>query len=252
MRTEESSVAFSTIAPYYDTLMSFINYRSWVSYIAHILELHQIREKVLCDLACGTGVCLKLWWKQGYTVIGVDKSMEMLEVCRQNLAPLNDGRIHLINGDMRDFGFAQPVPIITCLYDSLNYLLTEQDLLTCFQHVYDALTENGIFVFDMNTIHCLRDEWGDSTLCRRDEAIQSVWSNHFDTESGLSSLNLTLTVRKNGSEQTIREHHQERGYALSLIQKLLSQARFRHSLYKHLTFLPAQETDLRIMGVARK
>ena len=84
MRSEEYSVAFSTIAPYYDTLMSFINYRSWVSYIA-ILELHQINEKVLCDLACGTWVCLKLWWKRGYTVIGVDKSLEMLEVCRQKL-----------------------------------------------------------------------------------------------------------------------------------------------------------------------
>ncbi len=252
MRSEEYSVVFSTIAPYYDTLMSFINYTSWVSYIAHILELNEIKDTTLLDLACGTGVCLKLWWERGYTLIGLDKSLEMLAICRKRLAPLDDGRIHLINGDMRDFTLAHRVPIVTCLYDSLNYLLTEEDLFSCFQHVYDSLPEHGIFVFDMNTIHCLRDEWGDSTLHRNDERMHSVWTNRFDPETAVSSLDLTLTVTENGSQQTIHERHQERGYALSLIMKLLSRAGFYCSLYRHLTFIPAQETDIRIMGVARK
>jgi len=141
---------------------------------------------------------------------------------------------------------------VTCLYDSLNYLLTEEDLFSCFAGVYGSLAEHGVFIFDMNTIHCLRDEWGDSTFHRNDERIHSVWTNRFDQKTAVSSLNLTLTVTENGSQQTIHERHQERGYALSLIEKLLSRAGFRFSLYRHLTFIPAQETDLRIMGVARK
>ena len=252
MRSEEYSVAFSTIAPYYDTLMSFINYTAWVSYIAQILELHGIKDRTLLDLACGTGVCLKLWWKRGYKIIGLDKSLEMLTICRNRLAPLDDGRIHLINGDMRYFTLAQSVPIVTCLYDSLNYLLTEEDLFSCFQRVYDSLAEHGIFIFDMNTIHCLRDEWGNSTFHRNDERIHSVWTNQFDPKTAVSSLDLILTVFEDGSQQVIHEQHQERGYALGLVRKLLARAGFEFSLYRHLTFIPAQETDLRIMGVARK
>jgi SAM-dependent methyltransferase len=232
--------------------MSFINYPSWVSYIARILELHKIKDTRLLDLACGTGVCLKLWWKRGYTIIGLDRSLDMLTVCRDRLAPLDDGRIHLINSDMRYFALAQPVPIVTCLYDSLNYLLSEDDLYSCFQHVHDSLEEHGIFIFDMNTIHCLRDEWGNSTLHRSDERVHSVWSNQFDPKTAVSSLDLMLTVTEDGSQQIIHERHQERGYALSCVKKLLSRAGFKFSLYRHLTFIPAQETDLRIMGVAQK
>lgn len=244
--------AFTIIAPYYDTLMSFVNYPAWVTYIENILMLHNKKEKRILDIACGTGICLELWSQKGYAVFGLDMSMSMLAVCRQRFARLSNGPVHLVNGDMRQIGFARKMPIITCLYDSLNHLLSVDDLFGCLQSVYDGLEPGGIFIFDINTIHCLRDEWGNSTFDRRDGNINSIWTNRFDLATCISTLEISLKINENGMTKTLNEIHRERGYRLSLIRDILAKLGFKSSLYRHLTFHPAQESDLRIMGVAEK
>ncbi len=249
MKSNSCSTPFTSIAPYYDRLMSFVNYPSWVAYIEKIIFLSGIKERMIFDLACGTGVCLRLWQDKGYAVIGLDKSLSMLRVCREKLADCSTA--FLINSDMRNFQLGQRLPVITCLYDSLNYLLTESDLLNCFKRVHDALRDDGVFIFDMNTVHSLRDEWGNNTFQRRDEGLFSVWSNSFNPNLNVSSLSITLYVRRNGEETVFGEFHQERGYPLSTVQDLLKEAGFKCSLYRHLTFSPATEDDMRIMGVAR-
>jgi ubiquinone/menaquinone biosynthesis C-methylase UbiE len=252
MKSEAYKPAFTTIAPYYDTLMSFVNYPAWVTYIENILGLYNIQEEKIFDLACGTGICLELWSKRGYAVFGLDKSMDMLSVCKERFAHLQTGSVNLVNGDMRQFGFSSKLPIITCLYDSLNHLITVDDLFSCLQSVYDTLDTGGIFIFDMNTIHCLRDEWGNSTFYRRDGNIDSIWSNTLDLATYTSTLKLTLKIEENGATKTVNEFHQERGYRLSLVKDMLAKVGFRVNLYRHLTFEPAQESNLRIMGVAEK
>ena len=250
MKSNSCSEPFATIAPYYDTLMSFVNYPSWVAYITRIIQMNQVQEKTLLDLACGTGVCLELWNKDGYQVIGLDRSRTMLRVCQEKFR--GQDNVLLVNGDMRSFRLARQMPVITCLYDSLNYLLTESELLNCFRSIHDALQPDGVFIFDMNTIHSLRDEWGNNSFQRRDQGLFSIWSNHYNPIENLSSLNITLHVRRNGQEIMLREFHQERGYELAVIGELIRDAGFTCSLYRHLTFTPATELDLRIMGVARK
>jgi ubiquinone/menaquinone biosynthesis C-methylase UbiE len=248
MKSEVYNPPFSQIAPYYDQLMSFVNYFQWVEYIEKILVLNGIKENKILDLACGTGICLKMWRERGYEVIGLDASPEMLEVCRGRL----NGGASLICTDMRQFSLRNPVSIVTCLYDSLNYLLNQEDLRKCLNSVYNSLCEGGIFIFDMNTIHSLRDEWGNQTFMRQDGNIKSFWNNTYDTEKNISSLKLALIVHENKTNTILKEFHQERGYPIETIDNLLCQAGFQSSFYQHLTFQPARETDVRIAGVARK
>ncbi len=252
MRSEEYRGSFTAIAAYYDTLMSFVNYPGWIQYIEEILSQNGSKKKIIFDLACGTGVCLELWSNRGYQTIGLDRSLAMLEVCRGRFRDSAGTAPMLINGDMRSFAIGRRVPIVTCLYDSLNYLLSEEDLAACFRHVYDALEPRGMFIFDMNTVRCLQDEWGNGTFNRQDDNIHSVWSNTYDHSTGISTLRLTLTVCNNGTVNTIHEMHRERGYPLINIAQFLSEAGFDLSLYRHLTFQPAHEQNMRIMGVARK
>jgi SAM-dependent methyltransferase len=251
MKTEEYNKAFSDIAQYYDTLMSYVNYPAWVAYIERLLKYCNISKKTILDLACGTGVCLEIWRHRGYRVIGLDKSFAMLKICKSRF-PDDTTDVAVVNGDMCGFAFTEKVPIITCLYDSLNYLLSEEALAMCFKNVYDALDAGGVFFFDMNTVHCLQNEWGNGTFHRQDKEIHSVWSNTFDSSTNISTLKLTLMVQKNGNVEMIRESHQERGYSLMTIAELLETAGFEYSFYKHLTFNPAHERDMRIMGVASK
>jgi SAM-dependent methyltransferase len=252
MKSEEYSKSFTAIATHYDKLMSFVNYPGWIQYIEEILAQNGSNKKTIFDLACGTGVCLELWCEKGYETIGLDRSFRMLEVCRERFKEPTDNAPYLINGDMRSFAIGRTVPVVTCLYDSLNYLLSEKDLVSCFRNVYDALETGGIFIFDMNTVRCLREEWGNGTFNRQDDNIHSVWSNTYDYSTGISTLRLTLTVCNNGTANTIHEMHRERGYPLIAIAQFLSEIGFEFTLYRHLTFQPAHEQNMRIMGVAQK
>lgn len=251
MKSEEYKKSFTAIATYYDTLMSFVNYPGWIQYIQEILTKNRSTGRTILDLACGTGVCLALWHERGYQTIGLDRSLAMLEVCRERFRGTRDNLPQLINGDMRSFAIGHRVPVVTCLYDSLNYLLSEQELACCFRNVHDVLEPGGMFIFDMNTVRCLRDEWGNGTFNRQDDDIHSIWSNTYNYETGISTLRLTLTVCNNGRTHTVHEKHQERGYPLITIAQFLSEAGFEFTLYRHLTFEPAHEQNMRIMGVAR-
>jgi len=254
MKSGDFSPPFTEIAPYYDRLMSFVNYRSWVNYIERIIQMHNIEEKVILDIACGTGICIELWLDKGYDVIGLDASEQMLEMCRKRLSPklFKEGRVRLIKGDLRNFSLNEAVPVITCLYDSLNYLLTPEELLSCFKAVHYNLKDNGVFIFDMNTIHALQVEWGNQTFERRDGPIYSIWDNTFNPETRISTLRLTLNVYEDGKTLTIKEMHQERAYPIDEISSLIKTAGFDITFYRHLTFNQASEFDTRIMGIARK
>ncbi len=254
MKLEGFDQPFTKIAPYYDRLMSFVNYRSWVAYIERIILMHKIKEKVILDIACGTGVCLQMWFEKGYRIIGLDASEAMLEVCQSRFSEpsFRNGQVQLIRGDLRNFFISDKVPVTTCLYDSLNYLLSEDELLSCFKAVYANLTKGGIFVFDMNTIHALQDEWGNQIFERRDGPIHSIWDNTFDGITHVSTLKLTINVYEDSKVLTFKEIHQEKAYALDTLTRISNDAGFNTTLYRHLTFNPATELDTRILGIAVK
>jgi SAM-dependent methyltransferase len=253
MKSEDFDPPFSHIAAYYDRLMSFVNYPSWIAYIEKILIANRIPDRNIFDLGCGTGVCLELWLKKGYGVAGLDGSTEMARICQERLARYRNGaEAPILVGDMRNFSLPQPVPVVTSLYDSLNYLLVDSDLAACYRAVYDNLRPGGIFIFDMNTTHALRDEWGNNVFRRRDEDIFSVWDNTFDQTTNTSTLKITLEVNEGDRPVTVREIHRERAYPIATIQDLLIKTGFQANLYRHLTFQPASESDVRIMAVCRK
>ncbi len=242
--------AFSKFAPYYDQFMlRYVNYRAWVDYIIKIFKHFQIQPKTILDLACGTGIPAMLLAQKGYRIIAVDNSLPMLAIL-ENKVREKGYDIKIINADMRNFVVPQEADAAISLYDSINYLLTESDLQSCFRCVATALKPDGLFVFDVNTIFCLRDFWDNTETIRQVNNIHSVWQSSFDPIQKISTLHLKVAIDKKISFEEI---HQERGYTTSEIEQNLKSAGFRDiTFYEHLTFLPPTETTLRIMVVARR
>ena len=129
---------------------------------------HGISEGLILDLGCGTGTMTRLLRQKGYDMIGVDASAEMLEIARTIRM-----KILYLQQDMREFELYGTVAAVVCVCDSLNYLLEEEDLAEVFSLVHNYLDQNGVFIFDMNTIHKYRDLIGDATICenRKKEAL---------------------------------------------------------------------------------
>ncbi|MEO0091212.1 MAG: class I SAM-dependent methyltransferase [candidate division WOR-3 bacterium] len=241
---------FSKFAPYYDQFMlRYVNYQAWVDYIIKIFKHFRIQPKTILDLACGTGIPSILFAQKGYRIIAIDKSLPMLEVLRNKMQRKHYD-IKIINADIRNFTVPEKVDVAISLYDSINYLLTEADLYSCFHCVAEALKPDGLFIFDVNTIFCLENFWDNSETIRQVNNIYTVWQSSFDPIRRVSTLRLKVSVNEKISFEEI---HKERGYTESELEENLKTAGFNDiRFYEHSTFLPSTETTLRIMVVARR
>ena len=179
----------------------------------------------LLDMACGCGDFLKEMAVIGWDVTGIDQSAEMLENARQN-AKNSQIKVNLYQKDMRDFEFSNKFDLITCWYDSLNYLLLEEDLLKAFSNAQKSLKPGGWFVFDMNSIYNLAVGWhpGETYIQQAGPEILEVHQASFDYEKQTATLNITGFYKKGRFWEKMDETHQERGYPLEKIKELVKKA----------------------------
>ena len=62
----------------------------------------------------------------------------------------------------------------------MNYILEEADLREVFSRVHEYLEEDGVFIFDLNTVYKYRDLLGETTIAENREEGSFIWENYFD------------------------------------------------------------------------
>jgi SAM-dependent methyltransferase len=97
------------------------------------------------DVCCGSGHVTSDLVKRGYRVTGVDSSAGLIQIARQAL-PQTDLRVQ----DVRHLEVKGPYDGALSTFDSLNHILSLEDLHAVFSGVYATLGAGGLFVFDMN------------------------------------------------------------------------------------------------------
>ncbi|HEX6291611.1 MAG TPA: methyltransferase domain-containing protein [Herpetosiphonaceae bacterium] len=223
-------------------------------YLRDLLRRHPVAGRALLDLACGTGTLAVMLAEQGWQVVGIDRSAGMLAEARRKAAqraePLD---LRFVQGDMRDFALARPVDLVTCCYDTLNYLIDEADLRRCLEAVARSLVPGGLFCFDLATDYFLEHYWQGVEVEEFDAAIQ-VMQSHYDRATGHSTLVLTGFIEvAPGRFRRFREVHVERGYPQATVRALLEAAGFAvEGVYDCFTMQPPNERSLREMYVARR
>jgi len=106
------------------------------------------------DLCCGTGHLLDKVTAKGIHGTGVDFSKYQLQYARRN-APL----ARFFCKDIREFEFPKTYDVITCMFDSLNYITRKNELTRLFRNIHKHLSPEGLFIFDINTFQGIKDGW---------------------------------------------------------------------------------------------
>jgi SAM-dependent methyltransferase len=157
----------------------------------------------ILDLCCGTGQLARLLGEHGYTVVGLDGSEEMLRFARVN-APHADFTL----GDARHFTLPTPCHGVISTYDSLNHILSLEELTSVFRCVNAALRADSWFMFDLNMEEGYQARWRGSFGIVEDDHVCVVRSRYrpeerrgeidvtmFFPEAGWRRSDLTLTQR---------------------------------------------------------
>jgi ubiquinone/menaquinone biosynthesis C-methylase UbiE len=221
-------------------------------YLESLLERHPVQGKNMLDLACGTGTVAVAMARGGWQVHAVDASAEMLVEAR---AKANDGGLPIEWSlqDMRHFTVTQPVSLVTCLYDSMNYMLTDEDVLSTFRRVFRALQPGGLFLFDMNTAWAFATFWDDETYFTDTGELAVVFQSVYYPARQRTTVTVTCFQREGDLYRKIVERHTEQAYPAEQIATLLTDVGFRvEAQYDCFSFNAPTPTSGRIMWAARR
>ena len=164
----------------------------------------------------------------------------------------NGGILYLLE-DMRELELYGSVRAVVSVCDSMNYILEEADLREVFSRVHEYLEEDGVFIFDLNTVYKNRDLLGETTIAENSDEGSIIWENYFDEESAVNEYDLTLYIREDGeSYRRFEEVHYQRAYDLKTIDRLLADAGMElTAAYDAFTKEPVRDDSERIYVVAR-
>ncbi len=151
---ELQDVNLQTMEEYYKEDLAYIHDVAYSDYalksapaILEILEQNNIREGLIVDLGCGSGLSAQEFTKANYHVLGVDISESMIAIARTKV-PNAEFRVGSL--------FKVDIPTcnaVTSIGECLNYLFDpdsdRQMLLHLFHRIYSALTPGGVFIFDI-------------------------------------------------------------------------------------------------------
>jgi SAM-dependent methyltransferase len=180
------------------------------------------RARVL-DVCCGSGHVTSVLVKQGYRVTGVDSSAALIEIARDEI-PQADLRVQ----DARHLELEGSYDGALSTFDSLNHMLSLEDLHAVFSSVYAILDSGGLFVFDMNLEEAYSLDLHQWSVNIRHDAV-GLSRGLYDTITHTAHTEL-IWFTQSASTNCWQRHQsivEERCYEKHDILKALEFARFR-------------------------
>lgn len=237
---------YQAFAELYDELMNDVDYESWADYYTRLLSIYGIRGGKICECACGTGSLTVPLYRRGFQMTGVDLSQEMLWQAAQKSRKQGIA-IPYVRQDMRALNLHRPMDAVLATCDGVNYLTTEEDLLSFFRAAYRAVRPGGALIFDVSTPYKLKYILCNGLLGEDREDITYLWQNTWHEKRQTVELDLTFFVKDaDGRYRRIDERQHQRAWEQKTLKETLWHAGFRAvSLYGDFSLEAAGEQNQR-------
>lgn len=244
---------YANFASVYDRLMQDVPYDRWVENLAELFRRYGIDGKRVLDLGCGTGNVAVPLAKKGFLVTALDLSPEMLALAEHKAREAGVG-IFFTCQDMREFAVPGEFDLVISMCDSMNYLLTDGELLQVLTKAAGVLRDGGWLVFDLNSAAKIERIFGDNTYTLLDDDVAYIWENDYDPAERVCHMQLTFFVRKaNGLYERFSEQHRERAYTAAEIEAALKGAGLELAgVLAEDTLAPPEPETERVYFIARK
>ena len=217
-------MAYEALAASYDRLTGDVPYEAVLAFYHRILEQYGCRPASAVDLACGTGSMALLLAREGLSVLGVDRSEEMLTLAADKTAGLENPP-YFIRQRMEKLRLPQPVDLVVCCLDGINYVTEPAALRESFARVLKALKPGGLFIFDINSEAKLRGLDGQIFL-DEDDAVFCLWRAEFDPETRVCAYGMDIFQKRGTLWRRSREEHLEYAYRTDELTQWLTDAGF--------------------------
>jgi SAM-dependent methyltransferase len=229
---------FNQYGTYYDLLYREKDYEAEAAYVAKALRATNPEIRRILEFGSGTGRHAISLAQQGFHVVGVERSEQMVATARRNLEYLresNHGSVKCRQGDIRAFNLGETFDGVVALFHVVSYQISNEDVLQTFTSARRHLNVKGIFLFDV---------WhGPAVLAERpsvrvkrteDEKTRLVRIAEPELDTGASAVTVHYTIlaesKVDGKITTIRESHPMRYFFPSEIDLVARQTGFQVEL----------------------
>jgi SAM-dependent methyltransferase len=207
----KSNDTFEDLARYYDAIMTDVDYDRWEIAAANIAQMLP-KDFLHLDAACGTGTLLRALKPYKWNSIGVDLSPAMLQLSRKKRT-----KSPLAAADLRRLPFDGSFDYITCLFDSMNFLLKKTTFRSAIKSFARSLSPGGILYFDVVTEEMILQHFANQIWTERNGRFSTKWSCKYHPATNTCETRIKV---KRGPETTLYE----RVYELDFIKQAIEDA----------------------------
>ena len=136
-------------AELYDLFYADKPYSEEVAFVHQCLQKYGLKKTHrLLEIACGTGTHALSLEKFGYEIVATDYSEDMLACARRKGEETNSS-IKFRLQDMLSLDILEkPFDAIICLFDSIGYAATNENIAKVLKGVHNHLRPGGLFIFE--------------------------------------------------------------------------------------------------------
>lgn len=216
--------------------------QSWSLIAPHLPA--PVPDRSWLDLCCGSGGLMGIAAANGYAVVGVDRSAAQLAHARAKVPAAT-----LIEADITALALPDRFDVVTCMFDSLNYLLRPGDLEKALRVGKQHLKAGGLFAFDLKTAEGFRSE-RPRVFKHPDRVV--VFETSFDEAEGLHRFDVTGFVAESGSYRRFAEQHVQRAYDAESVDVLLRRLKLDFQCLDLETGRKAKARSRRLLYLCRR
>lgn len=196
---------YETFAYYYDKMMEDIDYDLFIELVRKYIPC----DKHILDAGCGTGHVSIMLADLGYQVTALDISSDMLSILRHKM-DVYDIHFPIYEADLCD-----PLPkncfdAVVSFLDVINYI---DDYELALKNIYETLSDQGIFIFDISTVSYFKELVG----YHEEESFEDFsykWNikKGNDENAVVHHLSITNSLNKEFSETHYQKTYNEDVY----------------------------------------
>jgi len=217
---------FDFYSNYYDLFYNDKDYSKEVKYINSLLNQYGIMGNKILEFGSGTGKHGRLLSKNGYSVLGIERSEKMAQKANEK-----GGFLSKV-GDIRSLNISDSFNAVLALFHVMSYQITNDDIIAVFKNAAKHLEPKGLFIFDVwytPAVFFLKPEIRIKRMKNDNiEAVRIAEPDIIDDKNQID-VNYTIFVREKGNKQyeELSETHSMRHFTISEIDYLASYVGFK-------------------------
>jgi len=194
---------FVKSAKFYDALYHFKDYKKASDKLTSFIRKYNPGAGTLLDTACGTGKHVE-FLKNDFECEGLDINKDLLDIAKERCP-----EIVFHESDMTEFHTGKTYDAVCCLFSSIAYVKTYENMCKAFSVMTEHLNPNGLLIIEpwfsketyfTNTITANHYDEKDMKLAWMYNSIlkddMSVLDIHYLAGTAEGLLNLSQTIKQ--------------------------------------------------------